>query len=228
MAEIIIFTDGSCSGNPGPGGWAAVIWTPDGLVRELGGGESSTTNNRMELKAAIEALSALEGVPGPARVYTDSSYVIGGATSWMAGWKRRGWRKKDQTPVLNRDLWEELDAYLSGGKSRGSLSWSHVRGHAGSPGNERCDAIAVAYSLGKSIKLFSGPLSECGYEISRIPRGHTPFKEPVYLSYLNGELERHDKWHQCEGRVKGHPKARYKKVRSVEEEAETLRRWGLK
>jgi len=226
-ASYIVFTDGACSGNPGPGGWAAVIWTPDAQVRELGGREPSTTNNRMELKAAIEALSALEGISGPARVYTDSSYVIGGATSWLGGWKKRGWRKKDETPVLNRDLWEELDSRISGQRSRGGVSWSHVRGHAGSPGNERCDAIAVAFSLGKRVKLFSGRISGLGYDLSRLPQGHTPLREPVYLSCLNGELGRHAKWLQCEARVKGHPKAKYKKVRSVEEEAETLRRWGL-
>ncbi len=225
--EAIVFTDGSCSGNPGPGGWAAVILTPDGRVEELGGAAASTTNNRMELKAAIEALARLEGHRGPARVYTDSSYVIGGITSWIAGWKRRGWKRKEGEPVLNRDLWEELDARVSRRPRGGALSWLHVRGHAGSPGNERCDAIAAAFSLGKRVKLFKGALSGYGHDLSRLPKPEEAFAEPVYLSCLNGELERHAKWAECEARVKGHPAARFKKVRSAGEEEETLRKWGL-
>ena len=133
---IDIFTDGACSGNPGPGGWGAILRT-DGAEKELFGGEPLTTNNRMEMTAVIEALRALKR-PAAARVHTDSQYVQKGMSEWIHGWKRRGWKTAGKEPVKNEDLWRELDR-LAG---LHQLEWVWVRGHAGHPENERADALA--------------------------------------------------------------------------------------
>lgn len=232
---LVIYTDGACSGNPGPGGWGGILVEPRGHVRELGGGEKRTTNNRMELAAAIEALRAARFFHGPVRLYTDSTYLIHGVSSWIKGWKKRGWRRADGEEVLNRDLWEKLEDLAA---ARGpSLSWHYVRGHRGHAGNERCDVIAVAFSKGKTPSLYEGPLSGYAVELGLAPaeealpkadfsRGAAQKAGGVYLSLLDGRLERHATWAECQARVHGKP-ARFKKVRGPEEEAEALRSWGL-
>ncbi|MEM6440454.1 MAG: ribonuclease HI [Pseudomonadota bacterium] len=141
--SLFAYTDGACSGNPGPGGWGALLVARDGDTvlksRELSGGESQTTNNRMELLAAIHALEALER-PSDITVVTDSAYVKGGITGWLRGWKRNGWRTADKKPVKNVDLWQRLDQ----AEARHSVTWEWVKGHAGHPENERADALARA------------------------------------------------------------------------------------
>lgn len=143
MAELFAYTDGACSGNPGPGGWGALLVARDGdrVVRErpLSGGEALTTNNRMELTAAIAALEALAG-PTSLTIVTDSSYLRDGVTRWIHGWKANGWRTSDRKPVKNEDLWRRLDA--AAGRHR--VQWGWVKGHAGHPENERADALARA------------------------------------------------------------------------------------
>lgn len=143
MPDLFAYTDGACSGNPGPGGWGALLIARDGdrvlRERELSGGEGLTTNNRMELSAAIAALEALER-PATITVVTDSAYVKGGITEWLHGWKRRGWRTADGKPVKNVDLWERLDAAAA----RHRVRWEWIKGHAGHPENERADALARA------------------------------------------------------------------------------------
>jgi ribonuclease HI len=135
--EIVeIYTDGACRGNPGPGGWAALL-SYKGRERELSGAEPDTTNNRMELLAVIEALRALTRRTR-GRVFTDSQYVRMGITQWLPTWKARGWRTANRRPVKNQDLWEQLDALASGH----DLEWHWVQGHSGVPGNERCDQLA--------------------------------------------------------------------------------------
>ena len=134
----VVFADGSSSGNPGPGGWGVVIATPEGQVRELGGGDPETTNNKMELTATIRALEALRGVEGPISVYTDSTYVIRGITQWIWGWRKKGWKTAEGNDVSNQDLWKKLMAQVVGKK----INWKYVRGHTGVPGNERVDEIA--------------------------------------------------------------------------------------
>jgi ribonuclease HI len=130
------FTDGACSGNPGPGGWGAILrWR--GHEKELSGGEPETTNNRMELMAAIQALETLKR-PARVRVHTDSTYVRDGITKWLGSWKRRGWKTADKKPVKNVDLWQRLEAAAL----RHDVSWHWVRGHSGHPENERADALA--------------------------------------------------------------------------------------
>jgi len=133
---ITIYTDGACKGNPGPGGWGA--WLQAGQhERELWGGESLTTNNRMELTAVIQALSALKA-RSQVQIYLDSEYVRNGITTWIHNWKRRGWRTADNKPVKNVDLWQRLDAAVQSHV----VQWCWVKGHSGDPGNERADALA--------------------------------------------------------------------------------------
>lgn len=134
--EVTIYTDGACKGNPGPGGWGA--WLRSGEhERELWGGEAQTTNNRMELQAVIEALGALKR-PSVVQLHVDSEYVRNGITTWIHGWKRRGWRTADNKPVKNVDLWQRLEAACAPHR----ITWHWVRGHSGDPGNERADALA--------------------------------------------------------------------------------------
>ena len=137
MSEAVeIYTDGACKGNPGAGGWG-VLLQYDGRTRELYGGETHTTNNRMELTAVIRALQALKR-PMTVRVFTDSEYVRRGITEWLTGWKSRGWRTADRKPVKNQDLWESLEAEC---RSH-DIEWRWVKGHSGVPGNERADLLA--------------------------------------------------------------------------------------
>ncbi len=136
MEDVIIYSDGACKGNPGPGGWGAVLVSGSN-EKELFGGESPTTNNRMELTAVIEALRALKR-PCRIAVYTDSQYVQKGISEWLKGWKARGWKTADKKPVKNADLWQQLDVL----SQQHEMTWHWVRGHNGHPGNERADMLA--------------------------------------------------------------------------------------
>lgn len=148
LKKVVIHSDGACQGNPGPGGWAAILaYGPHN--RELSGGVPATTSNRMELQAAIEALSALKE-PCAVEFYTDSAYVKNGVSAWLPNWKRNGWRTKSRKPVKNDDLWRTLDSHAS----RHQVSWRWLKGHAGHAGNERCDQLAAA-EIEKIRKAFS-------------------------------------------------------------------------
>ena len=140
MNEIVIYTDGGCHGNPGPGGWGIVV-IADGIAKQLSGGEKLTTNNRMELCAAIAALSVVKNTPTfagrPITVNIDSQYVKNGITSWIKGWKAKGWKTADKKPVTNQDLWVQLDAL----NSQLTVTWNWVKGHAGIQYNEVCDQL---------------------------------------------------------------------------------------
>ncbi|MGB8601271.1 MAG: ribonuclease HI [Rhizomicrobium sp.] len=136
--NVEIFTDGACSGNPGPGGWAAILRAGP-HEKEISGGDKATTNNRMELMAAIEAFKALKG-PCDVTIHTDSRYVLDGATKWMKNWKRNGWKTADKKPVKNDDLWQALEIAAA----PHAVKWNWVHGHSGHPENERCDALARA------------------------------------------------------------------------------------
>ncbi len=136
--KLVIYTDGACSGNPGPGGWGALLLFK-GREKELYGGEDDTTNNRMEMLAAIKALESLKpDYSGEVELWTDSKYLKDGITKWIHGWKKRGWKKADKKPVLNMDLWKRLDALVQDK----TIDWRWIKGHAGDPGNERADELA--------------------------------------------------------------------------------------
>lgn len=137
MKQVTIYTDGACSGNPGPGGWGAVL-IYNGHEKDISGGESDTTNNRMEMMAAVQALRSLKS-PCRVTLYTDSTYVLKGITEWLPGWKARGWKTADKKPVKNADLWQELEAETK----RHHIEWKWVRGHDGDVMNERADQLAV-------------------------------------------------------------------------------------
>jgi ribonuclease HI len=187
----------------------------------------------MELSAAIAALRCVEVLPGPIGLYTDSTYLISGITSWLRTWKRKGWTRVDGAEILNRDLWQQLDRLASGREAR--IFWNYVRGHQGHPGNSRCDEIAVAFSHGQVPELYDGPL--LGYSLDLLPpepevlpakagRPYGAKKPGWYLSLLDGRLEKHQTWPECQARVHGRP-ALFKKVCSSEEESAILKKWGL-
>ncbi len=201
---IDIYTDGACRGNPGPGGWAAII-VRNGDVIEIGGAEEQTTNNRMELRAAVEALRRVPA-DAPVRLTTDSAYLLHGATRWLPLWKQRNWLTADETPVEHRDLWEELDA-LAGQR----VTWNYVRGHSGDPWNERANLLAQAYADSRTGTSSSAPTR----------------RRISYLSLVQGELARHATWEECRARVHGVSGARWKKCTSPEEERATVINWGM-
>jgi ribonuclease HI len=148
LAKITIFSDGACSGNPGPGGWATRIKYADGRICELGGYAADTTNNRMEIQAAIEGLKYIDANGCEITMITDSEYLRKGITEWIHGWKKRGWRTAAKKAVLNQDLWRTLDELNSP-----AIRWEYTRGHAGDPDNERCDEIAQGFSRGGQPEL---------------------------------------------------------------------------
>jgi ribonuclease HI len=241
MSEpIIVFTDGAAKGNPGPGGWGAIVVTPDQRVTELGGGSPHTTNNKMELSGAIAALQHVADHAGPVALYTDSTYVIQGITQWVWGWQKRGWKTAQGSDVLNRDLWEQLSS-LVGARARGDVDWRWVRGHVGTPGNERVDEIAVAFALQQCADLYDGPFDGYALAILQLPDDTALPKRPAgsesrtkrntaaysYLSVVDGVPMRHLTWPECEGRVKGRSGARFKKAASAADESLILRAWGI-
>lgn len=231
----IVFCDGATKGNPGPGGWGAVVVTPDGRVTELGGAASHTTNNRMELTAAIKALEVIQAADAVS-VFTDSTYVIRGIREWIWAWRRRGWKTVEGTDVLNRDLWETMSALVA---ARGTgVEWHYVRGHVGTPGNERVDTIADTHARGVPVDLYSGDLAAYGVDILDVPaetsvpaRSTGPRKEKTvahsYLSVVGGKPTRHATWAECERRVKGQRGAKFKKALSPADELAILRTWQV-
>ena len=248
-ASIVIFTDGACTGNPGPGGWGSIIALPDQTIQELGGSNPDTTNNRMEMAAAIRALAILEPPTEVSTIllYTDSTYVIRGITQWIWGWRSRGWKSAEGKDVANRDLWEELSRQVTRLKPA-TIEWKYVRGHSGYPGNERCDVIAVSFAKGKPERLYVGARDGYFVDLENLPeaqdlpeprsggsggaKGSSGSKSsggsgPVtYLSYYNGVVLRHSTWGACEKLVKGR-NAKFKKAKSPQEEKEILTSWGL-
>ena len=233
----LIYCDGACSGNPGPGGWGSIVVTNSGQVHELGGGHPSTTNNQMELTAAIEALRELKDRPGEIFLYTDSVYVIRGITQWIWGWQRNGWKTADGKEVSNREHWQELASLVAPRKKPNHITWRYARGHTGIPGNERCDEIAVAYSKGQSIRLYEGSAEHYRFDVNELPKdeaipdskfqkGPKPSAHS-YLSLLGRTALRHKSWPNCERRVKGQPGAKFKKAMSPAEEIEILKGWGI-
>ena len=231
MGKIIIFSDGSSRGNPGPGGWGSIV-AVGGKIAELGGADTHTTNNRMELTASIEALKSLKNNKGEVELHTDSSYVINGITKWVYGWQKNGWISSQKEDVVNRDLWEELITVSKDKK----IKWVYVAGHTGVCGNERCDEIATAYADGKEIKLFNGKLPDYEIDLSCIKtdvvrKSSKKNSGPAYsyLSLVNGKFNIDKTWAECEKRVKGiKGNVKFKKALSPSDEKEIKKEWGVK
>ncbi len=231
MEKVLIFSDGASKGNPGPGGWAAVVAAGE-RVTELGGFEKHTTNNRMELRGAIEGLRDAH-VPGGAQtvVYTDSSYVINGITKWIHGWKKTGWKTKDKKPVVNQDLWQSLDAAVAAHGRE--IEWQYVGGHVGVAGNERVDVIASDLAEGKKVALYRGAISGYTVDISNLgadsglqksksaSSARSKAKAYSYISRVDGKVLVHKTWKECEERVRGKT-ARFKKALTPQEEKDIV------
>jgi len=233
--NIVIFSDGSSRGNPGPGGWGAIV-AFGGKVAELGGRENHTTNNRMELLGAIRGLSSLGSSAsklGEIIVNTDSSYVINGITKWVYGWQKNGWKNSAKEDVVNRDLWEELIKASSNKK----IKWNYVGGHIGIAGNERCDEIATSFADNLKTNLFEGKLSNYKIDLKETKGSSVKSKTKSgnkgtaysYLSLVNGVLNIDKTWAECEKRAKGiKGGAKYRKACSPDEEKEILKEWKVK
>jgi ribonuclease HI len=233
--EVLIFTDGSSKGNPGPGGWGVVVLNQGRFeVEELGGRLEHTTNNRMEIVAAIEALKTISDSSFLVKIYTDSSYLVNGITKWVFGWQKNGWKTATKTLVENQDLWQEL-IQVSSGKN---IEWKLISGHSGLQGNERCDVIATSFAENKEIKLFKGPiskyflknildinLSNASYKNKKSERHNDRLRSKMkaysYVSLVQGLIKTHKTWAECEARVKG-KNAKFKKAISEKEEKEII------
>jgi ribonuclease HI len=225
MEPTRIFTDGAAKGNPGPGGFGAVI-REGALVYEIGGGVQRTTNNEMELRAVVEALRALQDPNAPILIYTDSKYVRDGAERWVFGWQKNGWKTKINSEVRNRKWWEALLTLLPGTQ----ITWHIVPGHSGVPGNERADAIASGFGSGAHPALYRGTaegyahdLDDTSYDTAkkdarRDARARGAQKAYSYVSLRDGVIETHATWAECEARVKGRKNVRFKKALNALEE----------
>lgn len=192
----------------------------------------------MELSGAIAALQHVANQPGPVAIYTDSTYLVQGITRWIWGWRRRGWKTAEGADVLNRELWERLSALVA--ERSGEIEWHWVRGHVGTPGNERADEISVLFASQQQPELYTGPLSGYALPILELPgdtslpkrpASGTPAKQKAaaysYLSVVDGVPMRHGTWAECERRVKGRSGARFKKAGSAADESAILRGWGF-
>lgn len=235
LKSIVVYTDGACSGNPGPGGWASVVAFPEGHAIELGGGAPQVTNNQMELMAVIQALNHIQDHSAPVVIFTDSTYVIRGITQWIWGWKKRGWKNAEGEDVQNKDLWERLHRLVLKWP-KDLITWQYIRGHTGNPGNERCDEISVRFSKGQWVDLYKGPLVGYSVAVYDFPEDvplpemrpkQEKQKAHSYLSILGGTPMRHQTWAACEKRVKGQSGAKFKKAMSASDESEILQSWGV-
>lgn len=225
----IIFSDGASRGNPGPGGYGVIVVDEDSVV-ELGGRSDRTTNNQMELTGVIEGLAYLKkkNETGGVIVYTDSSYVVNGITKWVYGWQKNGWQTKAKESVLNKDLWQRLVEVSKGF----DVDWQLLPGHAGVPGNERCDEIATSFADKNDVELFSGDRNN--YQVSLdVTVDKSKLKEKSrknqkaysYVSRVDGMVKVHSTWAECEACVKGKKGAKYRKVASQAEEKELMEEW---
>lgn len=234
---LTIYTDGASRGNPGPGGWAAVILAGD-YCMEIAGNAKKATNNQMEL-AAVEAVLSDSGAlswDGPVVLHSDSMYVINGMTSWAHGWERNGWITSTKTPVENKGQWQNILKLLREYGKR--LTLEKVKGHAGEIYNERCDVLAVNAALEKKQQLFSGKLKDYESFLKELGFDETMKKAPTkkktsdkpayaYVSMVDGKVHSDKTWAACEKRVKGKRGAKYKKVFSKAEETELIQDYTL-
>lgn len=217
-SRITIFTDGASKGNPGRGGYGVVVASFD-TVTELGAYKERTTNNEMELLAVIEALTLVQGTTSAVDIYTDSKYVVDGATGWVFGWLKNGWKTKAKAEVANKELWQRLVPLMR----TTAITWHKVPGHVGIVGNERADTIASTFAETGAFDLYLGSRLEYGYDISKVEfdetkkqdrsdaRKRQAQKAYSYVSSVGGVVEVHSTWAECERRVKGQKGTRFKK-----------------
>ena len=221
MNPIDIITDGACSGNPGRGGWATIVIHNDS-THEYSGSAADTTNNRMELTAAIVGL---QNTPRnhEIHIYTDSQYLINGITKWVNGWQKNGWKTRTGDPVENKDLWELLIAHTHPG-----VQWHHVKGHAGHVHNERANALAQQQAGSRAAGAPPHPAASPVVPHARTVAGPpSDARFPCYVSLVNGVLERHTTWEDCKAATHGVSGAKFKKVASLPEYQAQLRSWGV-
>ncbi len=233
--SLLIFTDGSSLGNPGPGGWGALLaFSKLDEVIELGGSKPETTNNAMELTAIVSALSYAINNTEPIHIFTDSQYAVNGITKWMYNWAHNGWVTKDGDEIKNKHTWKTIYELIQA-RDKDSITWHHVRGHIGVPGNERVDDIARELAEGENVELFRGKLSLYPHgdlmnitidEEALEKRSNKNKKAYSYLSLVDGIVRRHATWAECEAVVKG-KNAKFKKAVSAEHEQEILQEWGV-
>ncbi|MBP9710964.1 MAG: ribonuclease HI [Candidatus Pacebacteria bacterium] len=235
MSDILIYSDGSSKGNPGPGGWGAIVAAHD-TVRELGGRAEHTTNNKMELLAAFEALKSIPHDPTISVVIrTDSKYVMSGATMWRWGWLKSDWKTKEGKDVINQDLWKPFSSLLhTWGKQ---VQWEKVGGHVSIPANERVDDIAQSFAAGEPIKLYSGSRKEYSVDVTSVEvdterqekkkevSGRSKIAAYSYISEVDGTVLTHKTWAECEARVRG-KRARFKKAISKDEEGQIIKEFS--
>jgi len=239
-----IFTDGSSRGNPGPGGWASILISSD-TVRELGGREAHTTNNRMEMTAALRGLeSAASNIKSKEiTVITDSAYLLNGITKWIHGWKQKNWIGSQKQEIVNRDLWERLSDVIDAIIDKGvDVQWKIIKGHSGHSLNERCDKIATSFADGDGVQLYNGPLvryeydirpngRDASHEISSLKRPGKKSSNPKaysYVSVVDGVVKVDKTWKECEARVKGTSGARFKKSLNMVDEKKIVEEFGRK
>jgi len=217
MENVTIYTDGASRGNPGRGGWAAVVITGE-EVHEFGGYKELTTNNQMELQGVIGGLEVCvkKYKNDHITVNSDSQYVLLGIQNWVHGWQRNGWVTKTGDAVKNKDEWEAL----LGLSQQLKITWNKVKGHAGDLGNERADYIATSFADTETADLFSGPAK--GYYALESPRSF-----PCYMTFIDGVLTYHSTWDACKAAIAGKKGVKYKKVTSASQETDWLKQQGL-
>ncbi len=249
-ASIVIYSDGSSRGNPGPGGYGSIAVYPDShgriKVDEFGGKEALTTNNRMEMMALLKALESFvdyyqeNDIKKTCIIHTDSGYLINGITTWIKGWKRNNWITQGKEDVKNADIWKSIDEVLIKLKSNGfAFEWRQVPGHAGVPGNERCDVIATSFADGNPEDLYSGFAEDYSHQDVLVlisEQEIKTFKDNKksasgksksaiaysYVSMVDGQIFKDQTWAECEKRVKGTSKAKFKKSFSKSNEDEIV------
>lgn len=229
-SPITIFTDGAAKGNPGPGGYGVVISSAN-TVTEIGAFKSRTTNNEMELSAVVVALKEVLRHNQPVAIYTDSKYVVEGAKGWIFGWQKNGWKTKTNADVANKELWQELLPLLNKIK----IEWHKVPGHVGIIGNERADTIASTFAETGTFVLYDGPKTGYGFNIEDTTfdavkaeerssaRKRSAQKAYSYISMVDGVIQTHKTWSECEQRVKGKKSTRFKKSLDANNEKEIIK-----
>jgi len=238
-SPIYLFTDGACSGNPGPGAWAYSLIAKGQVIEGVDFCEA-TTNNRMELTAILKGLQKISqnNLVGDIYLLSDSKYSLDGLSKWRFGWKKRAWKKADGSEVLNRDIWESLDQVASSLKN---INYQHVRAHQGISMNERVDSLAYGISQKSEVSLYQGELENYShFKLAEVvslldvktksttglkKKKTSSSKSQYYISLVQGELLRHKTWKECSDRVTGVSGAKFKKVSSTQEEQDFLNRF---